>query len=290
MAEERRTEDDDLRAMLDAAITGLVLLDRDGSIIYCNRSVQRWLGTDKVATLADLRCGADAYTTVSGAICEFAPAEVETAMQATSGRIDILMTGRPLGLGDGREGYLLEIVNITAISQRESRLRMLLLRDSLTGVASRRHFFELGERALADSRRYGAPLTVGMLDIDHFKRVNDVCGHSVGDLVLTVVASCCTVELRRNDVIGRLGGDEFGLLMPSTPAGTARGVADRLRERVGLAMHDASVSRVNVTVSIGLAAANEDDSMLETVLSRADQALYLAKGSGRDRTAVFGMS
>ena len=162
--------------------------------------------------------------------------------------------------------------------------------DPLTGLANRRHFFEVAEAELARSQRYGTPLSVLMVDIDHFKEVNDAHGHRAGDRVLQQLARTCVEVLRAVDVVGRVGGEEFAILLPETATEGAADVAGRLREEVEASeVARAEGVPLRVTVSIGVSslagAAN-----LDTLMSQADDALYDAKHRGRNRVCVFGQA
>ena len=130
---------------------------------------------------------------------------------------------------------------------------------------------------------------MALVDIDGFKRVNDVAGHATGDIVLAFVAACCADGLRRNDLIGRLGGDEFCIVMPSTELDAAVMVAERLRTLLRRAMKERPPARVDITLSIGVAAARSDDPAFGAVVARADRALLQAKSEGRDRVVVADM-
>ncbi|MEZ5823849.1 MAG: GGDEF domain-containing protein [Geminicoccaceae bacterium] len=273
-----------LAAILDGSATGLVLLDGSGRVVYANGTAREWGMLAEQDSSSELRLAEFIASELRDARNNGDTVHLETSVDSGDGVLQVLVIGRPLRLGSIEGAYLLEISNISTISRRELSLRRLVLRDTLTGVASRRHFLDLGEEALADALQTGTALTVGMLDIDRFKQVNDLYGHSVGDLVLSVVAACCDAQLRRNDVIGRLGGDEFGLIMPATSLSIAMGVADRLRAKVVEAMRDEPVRNINVTVSIGLTEILSDDDTFEVLLTRADSALYGAKRAGRNRT------
>jgi diguanylate cyclase (GGDEF)-like protein len=160
--------------------------------------------------------------------------------------------------------------------------------DVLTGLANRRHFFESAEAELARAKRYAIPLSLLMLDIDHFKEVNDAHGHRTGDRVLQQLARTCLEVLRTVDVVGRVGGEEFAVLLPETALEGAVEVAERLRQAIA----EAEVARdegvpLRITVSIGVATL-DDNANLDTLMSRADAALYDAKHHGRDRVRVFG--
>ncbi|MGE0357777.1 MAG: diguanylate cyclase [Burkholderiales bacterium] len=176
--------------------------------------------------------------------------------------------------------------------RRQARVAKLLEMqahtDSLTGLANRRRFFEMAEAELARARRYDAPLSMLMLDIDHFKEVNDTHGHRAGDRVLQSLARTCLGVLRNVDVVGRVGGEEFAILLPETGLEGARDVAERLREAVerSAVARDEGVP-LRITVSVGVAVLSEGVN-LDTLLSQSDAALYDAKHRGRNRVCAFG--
>lgn len=165
----------------------------------------------------------------------------------------------------------------------QEELRVLASTDSLTGACNRRHFLELAEREFERSRRYPAPLSVLMLDADHFKAINDTYGHDVGDRVLRALASTIAGELRATEMFGRLGGEEFAVAMPSTSGEGAVVVARRLRRSIANLEVPVEGAVVTFTVSIGVASMEAGDASFASILSRADQALYRAKSLGRDR-------
>ncbi len=146
--------------------------------------------------------------------------------------------------------------------------------DRLTGLANRARWEEELPRELARARRSAQPLSVALLDIDHFKRVNDVHGHAAGDRVLRDAASAWSAQLRATDLLARYGGEEFALLLHDTDVGEARHVVERIRASMP----------AGVTCSAGLTALREDDSA-GSLVARADEALYAAKRAGRDRSA-----
>ena len=155
--------------------------------------------------------------------------------------------------------------------------------DALTGSLSRRHFHELGERELARAIRSGEPIAVLVLDIDHFKRVNDNHGHAGGDAVLRAFVQRCQSLLRTTDVFGRLGGEEFALLLPGNDLAGARLAAERIRAAVATAPIRVEGHSLAVTVSIGVAGKPTSGATLEGMLVAADAALYAAKRGGRNR-------
>ncbi len=165
----------------------------------------------------------------------------------------------------------------------EDELRQLANTDALTGACNRRHFVEVCDKELQRARRYGRPLSLLMMDIDHFKRINDNHGHAAGDEVLKRLAETCQAVLRGQDVVGRLGGEEFAVLMPECTVEAAERVAERLRRTLaGVEVAVAEGRTVGFTVSIGVVDGAPDRS-LEATLEQADQAMYAAKAGGRNR-------
>ncbi|MCF8034043.1 MAG: GGDEF domain-containing protein [Desulfarculaceae bacterium] len=170
-----------------------------------------------------------------------------------------------------------------ALRQSEERLRFLATTDELTSLPNRRRFWELANSEFQRAQRYGSPLTLGLMDIDIFKDVNDTKGHAAGDQVLAGLARVCLGQLRSVDSLARVGGEEFVLLLPETGLDTAMMVAERLRAAVEASVFETDKGPVNITVSIGLAPLRQDTSGAEELYTQADQALYQAKGVGRNR-------
>jgi diguanylate cyclase (GGDEF)-like protein len=159
--------------------------------------------------------------------------------------------------------------------------------DWLTGIYNRRRFMELGEAELARFLRYGRSFTVIMIDLDHFKKVNDSYGHQVGDKVLKESVNVMSAGLRSVDIMGRLGGEEFAVVMPETDLDDGRAAGQRLQTAVGgLEVMTDHGDKVKITVSIGVAEAAKDDGSLDKVIRRADIAMYKAKELGRNRVEV----
>jgi diguanylate cyclase (GGDEF)-like protein/PAS domain S-box-containing protein len=162
-------------------------------------------------------------------------------------------------------------------------VQKLAITDALTGLYNRRGFFELGQREVERSRRFQRPLVAVMMDVDRFKFINDVYGHPAGDRVLQAVAKRCADNLRRIDILGRFGGDEFTILLPETDIYRARGVAERVRHCVAATPVQAEDAQIEVSVSLGIARATSATPDLDVLISRADAAMYLAKQAGRNR-------
>ncbi len=167
----------------------------------------------------------------------------------------------------------------------ERELRRLATTDMLTGIANRRAFLERATESLRHARRYDKGLVLFIVDLDHFKSINDRSGHLAGDAVLKRVVETISPELRETDLFGRLGGEEFGILLHEAHRQEADRVANRLGECVrNLRFLDEGGDEYGVTISIGATELHHDDRGIERLLVRADMALYAAKEAGRDQT------
>ena len=155
--------------------------------------------------------------------------------------------------------------------------------DHLTGIGNRRAFFDAAETELRRWRRLPRPLTLVLIDADNFKKINDTHGHPVGDAVLRHIARVMGATFRQVDVVARIGGEEFAVLLPSADLASAQRVAERLRAALEAQPTQTDGGPVACTVSIGIAAMDDATSSVEALLKRADAALYAAKHSGRNR-------
>lgn len=196
--------------------------------------------------------------------------------------------------------YLLEVLaSHAAIAIENARLfdsiQQLANTDPLTGILNRRRFFELAEQEFAKAETNNVPFSVIMLDIDDFKQFNDRHGHKVGDAVLILAADTCKASLRTDDILGRMGGEEFAVALPNTPLAYAMEVASRLRQ----AIQDKDLSEYieldsghvfTITVSVGVAEYNTTCKTLDLLIDRADKAMYTSKNSGRNQVHAWGTS
>lgn len=197
--------------------------------------------------------------------------------------LSVHMTVTPMQENGERVGAEVVFQDISLRKAMEQELMRLATTDSLTGLPNRRHFMEKLEYELARIKRFGKPACLLMLDLDHFKRVNDTYGHAAGDAVLRHFATLSQSSLREIDLIGRLGGEEFGVLLPGTDMAGALELAERLRLAVAAAPVQVEEDAIPVTVSVGVAAFHPADPHPDDILARADVALYKAKESGRNR-------
>ena len=176
--------------------------------------------------------------------------------------------------------------DVTQRKNLERELQRLATTDMLTGIANRRAFLETAESAYAHSCHSGEPLTLLMLDLDHFKAINDRYGHLEGDRALVAFAQAVKSQLRASDAVGRLGGEEFGVLLPLTTLAEGLEAAHRILHSVrALQLRDDTGQAYRITTSVGVGAFRQSDRSLRDMLDRADQALYLAKHRGRDQIA-----
>ncbi len=182
------------------------------------------------------------------------------------------------------------VARVRSHLQRLSELREMAVRDGLTRCYNNKYFKTRIEQELVRTRRYGNELTLGMLDIDHFKLVNDTYGHPAGDAVLAHLASLLTASVRSTDVVARFGGEEFGFLLIESATSEAAIITDRLRERIEKhrfvvpALSGGEVE-IGCTVSVGLASVHHGDTP-QSLLARADAALLEAKQRGRNQVRI----
>lgn len=192
---------------------------------------------------------------------------------------------------DGKIEYLVTVgIDITESKQLEIKLEQQAHEDYLTGLCNRRYFMELAEQELNRAVRYNNPLSIFMMDIDFFKHINDTHGHKAGDKALKKLAEVCRETLREVDIVGRVGGEEFAILLPETDREESIEVAERLRAALAEAKvrQEAGSPAIQFTVSIGVASLASKDDNLDVLLSLADKALYGAKETGRNKVCVAG--
>jgi diguanylate cyclase (GGDEF)-like protein/PAS domain S-box-containing protein len=194
----------------------------------------------------------------------------------------------PLNWGRQQLGWAVIVSNITAQIELVQRLQHHAVTDSLTEIANRRAFDAALERECVRASRYHSHFALMLIDVDHFKTINDGSGHAMGDHVLHLVARRIAHCLRSSDLPGRYGGDEFAILLPETALHEASKLADRIRDEVGIAAAEIGEQGMRVTLSVGLTVYMPDDPAdPRELLEQADQALYSAKSDGRNRVGVW---
>ncbi len=167
-----------------------------------------------------------------------------------------------------------------------TELAELAAMDTLSGCFNRRYFFDLVDREFSRSRRYNKAFTVMMIDIDHFKKINDSHGHAAGDKIITWLGKLLRDCFRKSDIIGRVGGEEFAVCCTDCDLQNALVLGERIREQCADARHDTIDKSLRVSVSIGISPYRSLDASFAVVLDRADKQLYLAKNSGRNRCSI----
>lgn len=195
----------------------------------------------------------------------------------------VQMTVTPMQGNGQLMGVEVVFQDISSRKKMEQDLVRLATTDPLTGVANRRRFLEQMEMELARVRRFGTLASLLMVDVDYFKKINDAHGHAIGDEVLRHLADLSVAQLRRLDLFGRLGGEEFGILLPGTDSAGALQVAEEFRRNVAGSPLQTNEATVPVSVSIGVTAFDRSDKLADQILARADAALYRAKEGGRNR-------
>ena len=276
--------------LLDLLPAGL-LIHQEMGIVFANQEAARILGADGDALIgrhyldfvesADAEAHRDSFTRCLRGH-ELIRSQDGAVLSVDGRRIRVQVSMSPLPW-DGLPVIYVMINDVTQLKESEERLRHLSITDPLTNTFNRRHFFEVAEREVAHARRHDRPTSLLAIDIDHFKRINDSFGHAVGDEALKVFTQACEAELRASDLLGRMGGEEFAVLLPETDMAGARMVAERIRRRMAELAVPAGTDEVRFTVSIGISSCRAGERSVDALLSCADEALYRAKDAGRNR-------
>ena len=208
-------------------------------------------------------------------------ATTATILHTHASRADLIIaTAAPAIVAPALASFILRMLfDIEAMRQQ---LEHASRTDALTGICNRGHFQTLLDAACASAAVDGEPLSVAIIDIDHFKRVNDTLGHAAGDDVIRATATRCLAMLRDADVIGRIGGEEFAIILPHTDIAGAEHVIQRIRTQIGVTPIATAAADVAITVSGGVAQWRPGDNAVD-LMRHADKRLYLAKDGGRDR-------
>jgi len=308
---------DHVKAAFDALAEGVLIVDEDERIVLANRSFMNLTGYDSKDLTGRKASDLEWEVSQTGAVDSILPWQlalsagvVETGvplrLPLESGEIrTFLVNGAPITDGDGnRRGALATFDDVSDLQQKNvelrqtletlaeskeevkrqnSELRFLATRDPLTRCLNRRAMFESFERLFDVARRNSANLACIMIDIDHFKKVNDHYGHVAGDKIIRFVAKALQTASRTEDIVARYGGEEFCIIMPGVDIDRALVVADRLRLTISEDFHEKFTSSRDLTVSMGIAMLQRDVANTVDLLNRADQALYSAKRAGRNR-------
>jgi diguanylate cyclase (GGDEF)-like protein/PAS domain S-box-containing protein len=288
-----------LRAMLEALPYPIYITRRhDGQLLFVNRktcllfqkSASQLLHGKSIDFFVDPKERED-LTKLLETLNDIR--DVEIQMKTAHGRIFTAeVAAIPISYGHA-PAILVALNDISQRKQLEAELFREASTDALTGLSNRRYFIAQAEQELRRSRRFARDLSVMMIDLDHFKPINDQYGHATGDIVLQGVVKAALESLRQSDMMGRLGGEEFAVILPETGLAAATEVASRLRAHIAerpMVTTGANVTRAAIpcTVSVGIAQLSPADTSIDDLLNRADQALYRAKEQGRNRVETAG--
>jgi diguanylate cyclase (GGDEF)-like protein/PAS domain S-box-containing protein len=291
------------RELLDHLDDSVYFVDRDRRILFWNKAAEALTGFSRNDVVGrhcpdNILCHAD----VNGrALCvDGCPlahvmdtgkaSEVDAFLHHKDGhRVPVRVKATPILDAQGKAVGALEVFNdrTSRIEQAEriKELEQLALIDELTRLPNRRHFDDHLSQRLGEWQRHGRPFGVLMMDVDHFKQVNDEHGHEIGDATLRMVARTLNANCRGSDIVARWGGEEFGAIISHVEAQQLLLVAEKFRTMVTVSHLRTPGRAVRVTISIGATVANTDDTV-ETMIKRADQALYEAKRQGRNRVCT----
>lgn len=286
-----------LHAALDQVEYGVIMVDQDLRARFINRAFRRMsempdsFADQKPAFEEILEHGrrTSAFAVPDADVDDYILTRIEMVRAADPRPVEIRWSGGRVvrfhitALPGG--GRMLTYTDITDLARTADQLEKLATTDGLTGLSNRRHFMTLAEREMDRFRRYGRPLSMLLLDIDMFKKVNDRFGHDVGDQMIVHIGNLCEENKRSPDVVARVGGEEFAILLPETELEASCVVAERLRSTVAERPLESGGIRVPVTISIGVAEVDASMTGVSDLMKLADRMLYEAKRSGRDRTA-----
>jgi len=281
-----------LQTLFDAAPMPLLLVSMAGhQVRFCNGLLTEWLDT-QLSTLFNTQAqhlfasSSDWKQLLETLNREGHVEGLTLRLKSVKGlELWALVNARTLDI-EGEPFLMVGFADVTEQKHTEERLRQLATTDSLTGILNRRRFFEIADEEIERSKRYKRPLTMAMLDADHFKKVNDRFGHLVGDRALQHIARSIEANLRNADDVGRYGGEEFAVLLPETSVQAARAVMERVRAAIAAESIAVGDEEFRLTVSVGIVSHREGESVFDT-LKRADDALYLAKSRGRNRVEII---
>lgn len=289
-----------MSAYLDESPDGILVVDANNQIKTWNRRfLQIW---DIPETVMNARDGAAALRAVEEQLED--PGPFMERVRELYASLDEEEHGVRINMKDGRVlerysrglhgpegnywGRIWFYRDVTELQCMTDELIQRSLTDALTGIANRRAFFEALEKEYTRARRYAHPISVLVLDLDHFKQINDRYGHATGDAVLREFVKILEPEIRDSDYFARIGGEEFSILLPECSLGSARELAERLCRAVAAHSFDSPEGGFNVTVSVGVATINDNDTSPDDLLNRADRCLYAAKSEGRNRVRPRG--
>ena len=295
---DEQTDPDIVRRIqnaIDMLPSPIFIKDEDCRYIACNRAFESYIGLPRAkiigatvhdvapAELAAIYEKADRDLLADGGTQTY-----ETNVRYADGSVhDVIFYKSVFHKADGRpDGISGVILDITERKRLEDKLAQAAREDFLTGAVNLRTFYELADQEFARFKRTGEAFSLLVLDLDHFKTINDTLGHEAGDDALRKFVQIVTANLREQDIFARTGGDEFRLLLPGTSPAGAMVLAEKIREEVSRVNLQACNGSTPLSMSAGLCRCHPDDTRIDDVVRRADAALYEAKAGGRNAVRV----
>ena len=307
-----------VNAAFEVLAEGVLILDDNSQIVLANASFARRIGTTPeqlIGTSPDVHDwdlsgkGAQRYPWQIAMDTGEHVVDMRLGLRVDEASISFTVNAAPILDAAGRHrGVLITFDDVSSLEAKNTELARMLTelnetqrvievknqeleilatRDALTGVLNRRSFLAAGERFVAESLERGAPMCALMVDIDHFKRVNDDFGHRVGDQAIKAVADALGTFFRKGDCVGRYGGEEFVVALPDTTADDAMATAERLRQHVATLTDGDELPMETLTVSIGVSELDASAANMSELMDRADRGLYKAKETGRNQVCRF---
>lgn len=294
---EARQYAGEVQDLYENAPCGYHSLDCAGSIVKINRTELDWLGY-RADEIIGKCCYRDFITPETRtAFDEFFQDVLKTGKEGSAecellrrngNKLPVVIQASAQFTQDGFQYTRSTVFDLSERKQLEARLEQQAMTDPLTGLGNRRFLEDQAALEMARAQRSGAPLCLIAIDLDHFKRINDTYGHDIGDRVLQAFASTARSQLREGDVLGRMGGEEFAVLLPNTTREQAMQVAERLRQSVEATPAEVNsdimkADRLTYTASLGVTLVSVTETSVKPAIKRADQGLYTAKEAGRNQ-------
>lgn len=285
------------KGVFDNAFAGIMLLSPDGKVTLANKICAQLLGYTReemsIKNMADFIHPDDLTDALKNMEAHLKNNEsswhnerklITKEQKPIWGNLNITVLK---DRNDKIESLLMVVTDITEQKKLETHLQLLSITDPLTNAKNRRFFMENAQKEMIRSQRYATPLSMMMMDIDHFKNINDTHGHGVGDTVLIELVKSSESVLRNTDIFCRIGGEEFVGILIETDLKKAELIAERLRKELEDLCIKTDKGEVRFTVSLGLTQMQSHEDSLEKILKRADKALYAAKRKGRNKVVIL---
>ncbi len=283
-----------LRTMIENAPDAFIVHDDKGRLVDANKVACNQLGYTREELLSITVFDIEANVDVEGLLIVVWPSLVSGEGRTING-VHVRKDGSEFpvevnitGIMDHGEKYIFALArDVTETEKLKAYLSKLAMTDELTGLYNRRAFISTLDKELTRSRRSNVDLSILMVDIDFFKKINDQYGHLVGDLAIQYFAQIAKNMIRNEDTVGRLGGEEFLILLPNTAINEALSIAEKLRKTIENSCVEHDDRKIRFTISVGVAILDDQDMTSATLINNADQALYKSKESGRNQVTRY---